>query len=118
MHRWDAEHAAGRSVTLAVPLSVDSIEEMLTFSVPTLDDPGDEPAPALGGAFALQATDADACWTVCDDELPGTVRFERGIQPHLPVVTGTASDLLLWLYSRVELPVPVGAAELIERFLA
>jgi hypothetical protein len=44
--------------------------------------------------------------------------FERGAQPDLPVLAGTASDLLLWLYRRIELPVPAGAAELIDRFHA
>ena len=46
------------------------------------------------------------------------MRFARGAQPGLPVLSGTASDLLLWLYRRIELPVPAGAAELIDRFHA
>jgi len=118
VHRWDAEHAAGRSVNLGVAASVDAIEEMLTFSVPSMADPPEQPIPPLDGCFVLQATDADAAWTVSDDELPGTVRFERGVRPGAPVVAGTASDLLLWLYSRIELPVPAGASGIIERFLA
>jgi uncharacterized protein (TIGR03083 family) len=116
VHRWDAEHAAGRSVTLDVPASVDSVEEFLTFSVATPDDPLDQLPADLAGSFVLQATDADAGWTVADGAQPGTVRFSRGSQPGLPVIAGTASDLLLWLYRRVELPVPDEAAELIERF--
>ncbi|HEU5271137.1 MAG TPA: maleylpyruvate isomerase family mycothiol-dependent enzyme, partial [Jatrophihabitans sp.] len=35
VHRWDTEHAAGRSVALDVPAAVDSVEEFLTFSVVT-----------------------------------------------------------------------------------
>ena len=118
VHRWDAEHAAGRSVRLAVPVSVDSVEEFLTFSVATPEDPSDVPRADLAGSFVLQATDADATWTVTDGALPATVRFERGDQPGLPVLAGCASDLLLWLYRRVELPVPEDAGELIERFRA
>lgn len=116
VHRWDAEHAAGRAVTLDVPVSVDSVEEFLTFSVASADEPPDKPVPGLSGSFVLQATDADAAWTICDAEQPGTVRFERGARPDAPVLAGTASDLLLWLYQRVELPVPGGATELLGRF--
>lgn len=118
VHRWDAEHAAGRAVSLDVPVCVDSIEEFLTFSVASVADPADPPSPSLDGAFVLRATDADAAWTVSDDDQPGTVRFERGARPDHPVLSGTASDLLLWLYRRVELPVPAGAGELIARFTA
>lgn len=116
MHRWDAEHAAGRSVALDVPAAVDSIEEFLTFSVATPENPFDEPLADLAGEFVLQATDADAGWTISDGSGPGTVRFDRGGRPGLPVIAGTASDLLLWLYRRVELPVPAAAAELVNRF--
>jgi uncharacterized protein (TIGR03083 family) len=118
VHRWDAEHAAGRTVALDVPLSIDSIEEFLTFSLSTPDDPADDERPDLDGAFVLRATDADAAWTVQDADLPATVRFERGARPELPVIAGTASDMLLWLYRRVQLPVPAGADELIARFIA
>jgi len=118
VHRWDAEHAAGRQPVLAVPLSVDSIEEFLTFSVITDDDQPSQPRPALAGAFVLQATDADAAWTVRDGGRPGTVAFERGAGTGLPVLAGTASDLLLWLYRRVPLTPPIGAEELLARFRA
>jgi len=118
VHRWDAEHAAGRQPDLGVPLSVDSIEEFLTFSVISDDDQPTQPRPALAGAFVLQATDAEAAWTVRDGSQPGTVAFERGAGAGLPVLTGTASDLLLWLYQRVPLTPPVGAEELLARFRA
>jgi uncharacterized protein (TIGR03083 family) len=118
VHRWDAEHAAGRSVALDVPAAVDSIEEFLTFSVATPEDPFEEPRADLAGEFVLRATDADAEWTVSDGSGPGTIRFDRGGRPGLPVIAGTASDLLLWLYRRVELPVPAEAAELVNRFRA
>ena len=101
-----------------MPVSVDSIEEFLTYSVSTPDDPPDDGRAGLDGSFVLRATDADAAWTIMDADQPATVRFERGAAADLPVVAGTASDLLLWLYRRVELPVPAGAAELIERFQA
>jgi uncharacterized protein (TIGR03083 family) len=118
VHRWDAERAAGRSVRLEVPAAVDSVEEFLTFSVATPADPSEVPRADLAGSFVLRATDAEAVWTVTDGPQPSTVGFERGDRPGLPELAGSASDLLLWLYRRVELPVPDGAAELIDRFRA
>lgn len=118
VHRWDAEHAAGRDIQLDVPVSVDSIEEFLTFSVSTVDGYQKQGQPSLAGSFGLRATDAEAAWLITDDAQPGTLRFERGEHPGLPSIAGTASDLLLWLYRRVELSVPDEAAGLAERFRA
>jgi uncharacterized protein (TIGR03083 family) len=123
VHRWDAEHAAGRRHAFQVRVSVDSIEEFLTFSVSSTFDSADPAPPDLGGQLVLSATDADAAWTVTDGELPGTVRFTREAQSGAPAVTGTASDLMLWLYQRVDLPVTPGtdgrsADELVARFRA
>ncbi|MDQ2836089.1 MAG: maleylpyruvate isomerase family mycothiol-dependent enzyme [Actinomycetota bacterium] len=120
VHRWDAEHAAGRSYHFDVPVAVDSIEEFLTFSVASPADPPPESTANLDGAFVLSATDADASWTISDAHLPGTAQFERGAVAGLPTISATASDLLLWLYRRVELEVTASdqpaASELIQRF--
>ncbi|MEO6700512.1 MAG: maleylpyruvate isomerase family mycothiol-dependent enzyme [Jatrophihabitantaceae bacterium] len=129
VHRWDAEHAAGRACSLDVAGSVDSIEEFLTVSVSSVTDQPDEPRPDLAGMLVLVASDADAAWTISDAELPGTVRFERGAAAGRPSIRASPSDLLLWLYRRVALPVdpgagtagsPAGAAQsaeqLVERF--
>lgn len=118
VHRWDAEHAAGRDVQLPTAASVDAIEEFLTFSISTIAGYQKQDGARLDGGLVLAATDADAAWTITDDSQPGTLRFTRGGQPELPVLSGTASDLLLWLYRRIELPVPAGAGELIGRFHA
>ena len=122
VHRWDAEHATGQQVSLQAPMSVDSIEELLTFSVASPADPPATAQPSLGGAFTLIATDAEASWTVSDAELAGTIRFERGAVAGLPSISASASDLLLWLYKRVPLQIaaadPVAAGQLIDRFRA
>jgi uncharacterized protein (TIGR03083 family) len=121
VHHWDAEHAAGREIALGTGMSVDAIEEFLTFSVATVEDRPDSPRPNLDGALVLAATDAGTEWTVTDDRLPGTVRFSPGpADPELPRITGTASDLLLWLYGRLALPVTPGgkAEQLAGRFRA
>ncbi|MDQ1740714.1 MAG: hypothetical protein QOE53_2366 [Pseudonocardiales bacterium] len=128
VHRWDAEHAAGQDVALGTAMSADAIDEFLTFSMPTADDPAESPPPDLAGALVLAASDAGLEWTVTDDSPPGTVRFSTGragsAQPGLARVTGSASDLLLWLYGRVPLPVTAGSAgqpaaeQLVSRFRA
>ncbi|MCW2541684.1 MAG: hypothetical protein JWN95_3409 [Frankiales bacterium] len=119
VHRWDAEHAASREVSLDARMSVDAIEEFLTYSVANSVETPDQPRPALGGAFVLRASDLPACWVVEDGSKPGTVAFRRDGDPSdLPVISGTASDLLLWLYGRRELYVEAAAADLIARFTA
>jgi uncharacterized protein (TIGR03083 family) len=126
VHRWDAEHAAGRDVDLGTALAVDAIDEFLTFSVSTVDGYHPEvPQPNLDGALVLSASDAGVAWTITDDTLPGTVKASAGTaEPGLPTITATASDLLLWLYGRVPLQVTAGSAgqqaaeELVSRFRA
>lgn len=127
VHHWDAEHAIGRELALGMAMSVDAIDEFLTFSVATvLGYHPDPPRPSLGAPLVLAASDAGVEWTITDDSLPGTVTFSAGTaDPGLPRVTGTASDLLLWLYRRVPLPVTAGAwgdqpaaEQLVSRFQA
>lgn len=112
VHHWDAEHAAGRDIALGTAMSADAIDEFLTFSVSTVDNHDPEnPEPTLDGALVLSARDAGIDWTITDDSLPGTVKVSTGAaEPGLPRITGTASDLLLWLYGRVPLPVAAGLA--------
>jgi uncharacterized protein (TIGR03083 family) len=124
VHHWDAEHAAGHDIALGTAMSADAIDEFLTFSLSTVDGYHPEvPAPSLGSPLVLSASDAGMEWTITDDSLPGTVTFSTGAaEPGLVRITGTASDLLLWLYGRVPLPVTAGATgqqaaeELVARF--
>jgi uncharacterized protein (TIGR03083 family) len=120
VHHWDAEHAAGRNVALGTAMSLDAIDEFLTFSMATINDQSEVPRPNLAGALVLAASDPKTNietnigteWTVTDDSRPGTVRFSTDpADPRLPRVTGTASDLLLWLYGRVPLPVTPGSSD-------
>ncbi|MGH7921795.1 MAG: maleylpyruvate isomerase family mycothiol-dependent enzyme [Candidatus Dormibacteraceae bacterium] len=117
VHHWDAANAIGRPVAIGTPVAVDSISEFLTFSVSSDADPIDPPRPALEGRFALRCTDADAAWTIFDGRSAGTVRFEHGVRD-APALEAGASDLLLWLYRRVELPAGDVSSELLERFSA
>jgi uncharacterized protein (TIGR03083 family) len=119
VHHWDAEDAAGRSLSFEAPMAIDSIEEFLTFSTSTVHDHPDVARPDLGGALVLAASDGQASWTIRDGTEPGTVEFERGrTDPALPTVSASASDLLLWLYRRVELPVTATDADAAEALLS
>ena len=131
VHHWDAEHAAGRDIALGTAMSADAVEEFLTHSMCTVHDPAEDSRSSLDGALVLAAGDAGLEWTVTDDRLPATVTFSTtaagtagGSAPVAARITGTASDLLLWLYGRVRLPVTAGSAgqpaaeELVARFRA
>jgi uncharacterized protein (TIGR03083 family) len=111
IHRWDAEHAAGREFAVDPAAAVDAIEEFLTFSTAVT---GAEP---LGGAIAFEATDADASWAVGDGP-GGTVRWRRGSAGEPDArLRGTASDLLLWLYGRIAAErVAIGDPAVLGRF--
>jgi uncharacterized protein (TIGR03083 family) len=116
VHHWDAADAAGRAVTIEPAVAADSVAEFLTFSVSSEVDPAEPARPPLGGEFALVCTDAAAGWTVSDGKLPGTVTFEPSAREGVPTLSATASDLLLWLYRRVDLPISGELTDLIERF--
>ena len=111
VHRWDAEHATGKSGAVATPAAVDSIEEFLTYSADVSD------GAALGAPIAVEATDVDAAWTI-DDGAGGTIAWRRGrTGTPAAVLRGSASDLLLWLYGRIpDNRVASGDTSLITRF--
>lgn len=118
VHHWDAADAAGRPIVIEPAVAVDSIEEFLAFSVSSDDDPADPPRPSLGGRLGLRCTDVSRAWTLSDGRAPGTVRFQGGLADGVPAVSGTASDLLLWLYRRVALDTAAVPEDLAARFVA
>ena len=118
VHHWDAVDAAGGALFIEAPEAADAIAEFLTFSVSSEADPADPVRPALDGTFAVQCLDIDAAWTVSDGAIPGTVAVAAGLADRTPALAASASDLLLWLYGRVDLaPEPV-PPDLLERFRA
>jgi uncharacterized protein (TIGR03083 family) len=125
VHHWDAAHAAGHEFALDPVIAADAITEFLTFSVSSsVSSLADHPAtarPDLAGTVVFIAADLDRTWTVRDASLPGTVQFavgaSDGAEFTAPRIVATASELLLWLYGRLDLPVqPSEAAELLVRF--
>lgn len=95
VHHWDAAHAAGRSITIPAAEASDAVDEFLTVSVSSDMDPATPPRPPLDGRFSLVARDTGAAWTLSDGDAPGTVRVTAGPEQGPPVLSATASDLLL-----------------------
>jgi uncharacterized protein (TIGR03083 family) len=115
VHHWDAVHAAGGELLIEPTVAADSIDEFLTFSLPTEDDLEETPSQPLGGTFVIHAVDTGDAWTVSDGDSPGAMRASRGTTD-APALEATASDLILWLYSRKDLDSGTVPADLLTRF--
>jgi hypothetical protein len=98
-------------------VAADSIDEFLHFSVASDDDPDDPVTPPLDGTLGFRTTDTGDAWTLTDGK-PGTARVSSGLADGVPAVEGTAEDLLLWLYQRVDLDTPAVPDDLLARFRA
>jgi uncharacterized protein (TIGR03083 family) len=120
VHHWDAVDAAGGSLAIAPAVAADAVAEFLTFSVSSDADPAEPERPSLGGRFVLHAVDTDDTWLVGDGDAPGTTRFttDPDAARDAPRLSATASDLLLWLYGRVDLETAPVPADVVGRFRA
>lgn len=119
VHHWDAVHAAGDRLEIDPAVAADSVDEFLHFSVASEDDPDDPPETSLDGTLAFRAADSGDTWTLTDGSRPGTARVASGVAEGAPVLEGTASDLILWLYKRKELDAAAGVpTDLVARFRA
>jgi uncharacterized protein (TIGR03083 family) len=83
VHRWDAEAATGTTTPLDPEPATDAVDEFLAVSLRGADD-------GLQGSVTLTASDTATSWKV-----------GRGGGPTVDIL-GTASDLLLALYRRVD----------------
>ena len=81
VHRWDAQSAIGRAEPITVVLADDGVDEFLEILRRM------HLADGLSGAVDLHATDSGSRWTVGPGERRATV-------------SGSASDLLLFLFGR------------------
>ena len=115
VHRWDAEHAAGRAFFIEPDLAADSIDEFLEHTAAWRN----EGAPPVGGTVHLHATDAAGEWTISEDAA-GALVVQAGHSKGEAALRGRASDLLLILYRRLgpEAAEALGDAGVLERFLA
>lgn len=120
VHHWDAANATSASTAIEDDLAVDAIDEFLTCSIATDEQPWpgrmERPAPPLGGRLLLHVP-GGASWTITDATTPNAISVERhAVTPATGTVIGSAGDLLLWLYGRVELP--TDNPDLVTRFRA
>ena len=111
VHHFDAANAAGHQVAIDPEVADDCVEEFLTTSLADADDVA-RIGHTLGGELVLRATDTKRVWTVRQETPEAELSWEDG--GRRPTVEGTAAELILWVYGRVDLPVT--DQELVQRF--
>jgi uncharacterized protein (TIGR03083 family) len=95
VHRWDIEAAAiGRPRPIEPDVAADSIDEVLAITLPW----GARPDKPLPGSVHIHCTDTDGEWFIHPDGRVETIHAKGDV-----AIRGTASDLLLALYTRVPL---------------
>lgn len=100
VHAWDAVNAVGGTLALDPAAAADAVDEFLTVSLAEEADAAEHDLTPLEAVLALRATDTGDAWTVTDGPVPGSLAMTRGADDGVPSLTGSASDLLLWLYQR------------------
>lgn len=96
VHRWDAEAAMGRAKPIDSALAVDGIDEFLDFFLPDALEGSEPPDKSVH----IHCTDAPGKWLVSFAD--GDARVERVHGKGDAAVRGTASDLLLLLWRRIQ----------------
>lgn len=99
VHRVDAQLASGVVAPVPLDLALDGIDEY--FLIANLRVLPQRPGFALGGTVHLHATDGDGEWMLADRDGRIDVTAEHGKGD--AAVRGTASDLLLGLWGRLDL---------------
>lgn len=118
VHAWDAVNACGHVMALDPRISADGVDEFLTFSVADENAAHRGDHTPLEGTFVLRTSDTGDAWTVTDGHVPGSVQARRGAEDDVPVMEATSSELLLWLYRRLQLPSGQVDPALLARFHA
>ena len=116
VHRWDAHTGTGDPAPIDTELALDTIEQNFAVMVPAHRAWANAPA-GQGETFRFHATDADRAWTVRFDGDTVTTGHETtgdettdgdgtsdGPAPH--EFAGTASDLALFLWHRINTGAP------------
>lgn len=101
VHRWDAQTGIGTPAPIDTELAVDAIEQNFAVMVPA-HRAWAHPPQGTGETFRFHATDIDRAWTVRFDGDVLTVA--DGSASH--EFAGTASDLALLLWHRVNADAP------------
>jgi uncharacterized protein (TIGR03083 family) len=97
VHRWDVENAVGMAEPIDADLAADAVGQTFEFMVPMRRTVAKAP-PGLGERFLFRRTDGPDTWTVQFDG--AAVRLgEADGHPDIQI-SGTASDLALFLWQR------------------
>jgi uncharacterized protein (TIGR03083 family) len=97
VHRWDAENAVGTARPLDADLAADAVGQTFEFMAPMRRAVAKAP-PGQGERFLFRRTDEPRTWAV---EFDGdTVRLGAPGDRHDIQISGTASDLALFLWQR------------------
>ncbi len=99
IHRTDAERAFGKSTPIERELAVDGIDERIAVLLAA--DLPHEPGHSLGGTLCLVCSDVDAAWVVEVER--ARLRWRRGRGPADAALVGSASDLDLFVWNRIDL---------------
>ena len=112
VHRWDLEQAVrGEAAPVEASAAADAVDEILAITLPW----GVRADKPLSGTVHLHCTDVDGEWFIAADG-----QVERTHAKGDVAIRGTASDLLLGLYTRVPLAAldVIGDADLARELLA
>jgi uncharacterized protein (TIGR03083 family) len=96
VHRWDAQHAAGRDARIETEMAADGIDEYFHVMLPRMLVREQRSTPA--STFAVQLTDVAARWVV--DGSTGTVVPLVDGSPAQATLRGDAETVLLRLWGR------------------
>jgi uncharacterized protein (TIGR03083 family) len=101
VHHFDAANAAGQPWSIVPEVAADCVEEFLTCSLADAEDV-QRLGRSLSGPVVLTATDLDTSWTVSQADPNAAVLWSPGADGPA-TVSGTSSELLLWIYGRAQL---------------
>lgn len=101
VHHFDAANAVGKPWSVDPVVAADCVEEFLTCSLADAEDV-ERLGRTLSGPVVLTATDTGQSWTVTQAEPSAALLWRPGADGPA-TVAGTAADLLLWIYGRVQL---------------
>ncbi|MGH9008066.1 MAG: maleylpyruvate isomerase family mycothiol-dependent enzyme [Acidimicrobiales bacterium] len=97
VHRVDAERASGPAGPIAVAFAADGVDELIMSFTPREKTPMHSSAPRTLG---VHATDTGHRWRVSVSE--GRAEAERGSSEGDCVITGSAPELYLLLWNRLD----------------
>ncbi len=97
VHLWDVQSAAGSEEPIPADMAVDGIDEALRIHLPAEYE--EEEVDGRGEVYAFRQTDGNAAWSVSFGS--GTIDVEEGALPARLTFSGSASDVLLFIWRRL-----------------